>query len=107
MSAPEPRVPGPSARAAQKPMPRRKRQNGLAAALPRPGAAPTVGDARSLQKQALELALIGNCRIAALVIPTGRIVWWYFPRFDPMAGIINVATRLSEKWEDVWCRVSS
>jgi GH15 family glucan-1,4-alpha-glucosidase len=24
-----------------------------------------------------------------------------------MAGIIDSATRLSEKWEDVWCRVSS
>jgi GH15 family glucan-1,4-alpha-glucosidase len=32
--------------------------------------------------QALDLALIGNCRIAALVNPMGRIVWWCFPRFD-------------------------
>ena len=32
--------------------------------------------------QPLDLALIGNCRIAALVNPTGRIVWWCFPRFD-------------------------
>ncbi|HYC25768.1 MAG TPA: glycoside hydrolase family 15 protein [Roseiarcus sp.] len=32
--------------------------------------------------QALDLALIGNCRVAALVDPFGRIVWWCFPRFD-------------------------
>jgi GH15 family glucan-1,4-alpha-glucosidase len=32
--------------------------------------------------QPLDLALIGNCRIAALVNATGRIVWWCFPRFD-------------------------
>jgi GH15 family glucan-1,4-alpha-glucosidase len=32
--------------------------------------------------QPLDLALIGNCRIAALVDPSGRIVWWCFPRFD-------------------------
>jgi GH15 family glucan-1,4-alpha-glucosidase len=32
--------------------------------------------------QALDLALIGNCRVAALVDPCGRIVWWCFPRFD-------------------------
>ena len=34
------------------------------------------------KSQNLDLALIGNCRIAALVNPTGRIVWWCFPRFD-------------------------
>jgi GH15 family glucan-1,4-alpha-glucosidase len=32
--------------------------------------------------QPLDLALIGNCRIAALVDTGGRIVWWCFPRFD-------------------------
>jgi GH15 family glucan-1,4-alpha-glucosidase len=32
--------------------------------------------------QPLDLALIGNCRISALVNATGRIVWWCFPRFD-------------------------
>ncbi|MBV8779613.1 MAG: glycoside hydrolase family 15 protein [Alphaproteobacteria bacterium] len=36
----------------------------------------------SIEEQALDLAVIGNCRIAALVNPTGRIVWWCFPRFD-------------------------
>ncbi len=30
----------------------------------------------------LDLAVIGNCRTAALVDPTGRLVWWCFPRFD-------------------------
>src|SRR5690606_41875990 len=32
--------------------------------------------------QALDLGLIGNCRVAALVNPLGRIVWWCAPRFD-------------------------
>ena len=30
----------------------------------------------------LELALIGNCRHAALIDTGGRLVWWCFPRFD-------------------------
>lgn len=33
-------------------------------------------------RQPLDLALIGNCRVAALVDATGRLVWWCFPRFD-------------------------
>jgi len=41
-----------------------------------------VRGAAALAEQALDLALIGNCRIAALVNPTGRIVWWCYPRFD-------------------------
>jgi GH15 family glucan-1,4-alpha-glucosidase len=62
---------------------RRSRQGALTSTLPRPkAAAPAIRDARSLKEQALDLALIGNCRIAALVNPTGRIVWWCFPRFD-------------------------
>ena len=32
--------------------------------------------------RALDLALIGNCRVAALVNGMGRIVWWCFPGFD-------------------------
>lgn len=30
----------------------------------------------------LDLGLIGNGRVAALVNPLGRIVWWCYPRFD-------------------------
>ncbi|MGC1575560.1 MAG: trehalase-like domain-containing protein, partial [Beijerinckiaceae bacterium] len=30
----------------------------------------------------LDLALIGNCRVGALVDRHARIVWWCFPRFD-------------------------
>ena len=30
----------------------------------------------------LDLAVIGNCRIAALMDARGRILWWCFPRFD-------------------------
>src|SRR5271155_469753 len=33
-------------------------------------------------KQPLDLALIGNCRVAALVDSSARLVWWCFPRFD-------------------------
>jgi GH15 family glucan-1,4-alpha-glucosidase len=35
-----------------------------------------------LGHQNLDLALIGNCRVAALVDRNARIVWWCFPRFD-------------------------
>jgi GH15 family glucan-1,4-alpha-glucosidase len=34
------------------------------------------------KKSTLDLAAIGNCRTAALLDTTGRIVWWCFPRFD-------------------------
>src|SRR5580693_2303653 len=30
----------------------------------------------------LDLAVIGNGRMAALVDPSTRIVWWCYPRFD-------------------------
>jgi len=39
--------------------------------------------------------------------PQTGALWGNFPQTYSMAGIINSATRLSEKWEDVWCRVSS
>ncbi|MDE2365025.1 MAG: glycoside hydrolase family 15 protein [Hyphomicrobiales bacterium] len=32
--------------------------------------------------QPLDLALIGNCRVAALIDSSARVVWWCFPRFD-------------------------
>jgi GH15 family glucan-1,4-alpha-glucosidase len=84
MNAPKARTIDPAAHAPIQKLrpPRRKRQSALVAALPRPDTAPAVRDAHSLEEQALDLALIGNCRIAALVNPTGRIVWWCFPRFD-------------------------
>jgi GH15 family glucan-1,4-alpha-glucosidase len=34
------------------------------------------------RRSALDLAVIGNCRTAALIDTAGRIVWWCFPRFD-------------------------
>jgi GH15 family glucan-1,4-alpha-glucosidase len=37
---------------------------------------------RQTRKQNLDLGLIGNCRVAALVDRNARIVWWCFPRFD-------------------------
>jgi hypothetical protein len=37
---------------------------------------------RTADARALDLALIGNCRVAVLVNGTGRIVWWCFPGFD-------------------------
>jgi len=30
----------------------------------------------------LDLAVVGNCRTAALVNPMSRLVWWCFPNFD-------------------------
>jgi GH15 family glucan-1,4-alpha-glucosidase len=35
-----------------------------------------------MTSQGLDLAVIGNCRTAALVEPSSRLVWWCFPRFD-------------------------
>jgi len=39
--------------------------------------------------------------------PVTGALWGNFPQTYSMAGIINSATRLSKKWEDIWCRVSS
>ena len=30
----------------------------------------------------VDLAIVGNGRIAALINSNGRLVWWCFPRFD-------------------------
>src|SRR5262249_30800648 len=38
--------------------------------------------------------------------PETGALWGNFPQTYSMAGIINSATRLSEKWEDVWCRIA-
>jgi GH15 family glucan-1,4-alpha-glucosidase len=43
---------------------------------------PRTGADEGPHGRALDLALIGNCRIAALCDCAGRIVWWCFPRFD-------------------------
>ena len=43
---------------------------------------PATAAERAAENRALDLALIGNCRVAALVNGIGRIVWWCFPGFD-------------------------
>ncbi len=64
----------------------------------------------------LDLALIGNCQIAALLDRPGRRKWldllpkeldpathkpWgHFPRTYSMVGTIHCATRLSRSWAD-------
>jgi GH15 family glucan-1,4-alpha-glucosidase len=52
---------------------------------------------RSAGGQALDLALIGNCRTAALIDPLGRIVWWCFPRFDSNPIFCRLLTGEDEK----------
>jgi GH15 family glucan-1,4-alpha-glucosidase len=44
-------------------------------------ASATVAE-RTADARPLDLALIGNCRVAALVNGLGRMVWWCFPGFD-------------------------
>ncbi len=39
--------------------------------------------------------------------PETGALWGNLPQSYSMAGIINSAMRLSIRWEDVWCRVSS
>jgi GH15 family glucan-1,4-alpha-glucosidase len=39
--------------------------------------------------------------------PETGALWGNIPQTYSMAGIINSAMRLSVRWEDVWCRVSS
>jgi GH15 family glucan-1,4-alpha-glucosidase len=52
---------------------------------------------RSPGAQALDLALIGNCRVAALVDTGGRIVWWCFPRFDSNPAFSRLLSGEEEK----------
>ena len=47
--------------------------------------------------QALDLAVIGNCRTAALVDAGGRIVWWCFPRFDSDPAFSRLLAGSDEK----------
>src|SRR5262245_64624442 len=43
---------------------------------------PAEGHVNDRKGGPLDLAVIGNCRIAALTDTRGRILWWCFPRFD-------------------------
>src|SRR5262249_55240226 len=40
------------------------------------------GGTETMIDHGLDLAVIGNCRTAALVNPMSRLVWWCFPYFD-------------------------
>ncbi|MBE0592790.1 MAG: glycoside hydrolase family 15 protein, partial [Gemmatimonadales bacterium] len=51
----------------------------------------------------LDLGVIGNCRVAALVNPFGRIVWWCVPRFDGDPVFCNL---LSGQQEKGFCEVA-
>jgi GH15 family glucan-1,4-alpha-glucosidase len=82
MSAAETEQPRPTARKPKKSRRMRRSHGALSAARSQPETAPVVRGSKSLEEQALDLAVIGNCRIAALANPTGRIVWWCYPRFD-------------------------
>lgn len=48
-------------------------------------------------QQPLDLAAIGNGRIAALINGSGRIVWWCFPRFDGDPVFSNLLSGNEEK----------
>jgi len=39
--------------------------------------------------------------------PEAGALWGKIPKTHSMAGIINSTLRLSVRWEDVWCLVSS
>ena len=47
--------------------------------------------------QPLDLALIGNCRVAALIDSGGRLVWWCFPRFDSNPAFSRLLAADQEK----------
>lgn len=47
--------------------------------------------------QKLDLALIGNCRVAALVDRQARLVWWCFPRFDSNPVFSRLISGAEEK----------
>jgi GH15 family glucan-1,4-alpha-glucosidase len=51
----------------------------------------------------LDLAVVGNCRTAALVDTGGRVVWWCFPRFDSDPVFSRLLAGDEEKgFCDVW-----
>ncbi len=74
--SPKGKAPRPAKRA------RKPHQEAPSTTLSRAKEAPATRNSRSVDEQALDLALIGNCRVAALINPAGRIVWWCFPHFD-------------------------
>ena len=47
--------------------------------------------------QPLDLAVIGNCRTAALLDTCGQVVWWCFPRFDSDPIFSRLLTGEEEK----------
>ena len=49
--------------------------------------------------QPLDLAVIGNCRTAALLDTCGQVVWWCFPRFDSDPIFSRLLTGEEEKEE--------
>lgn len=68
-----------------------------------------MGQRDEARKLFFDLLDRGNCfrLLSEDIRPQSGALWGNFPQTYSMAGIINAATRLSEKWEDVWCRVSS
>ncbi|MCC6949735.1 MAG: glycoside hydrolase family 15 protein [Bradyrhizobiaceae bacterium] len=50
-----------------------------------------------MSTQDLDLAVIGNCRISALVSPEARLVWFCFPRFDADPVFCRLASGSEEK----------
>ncbi len=58
-------------------------------------------------KSSLELAVIGNSRIGALIGSSGNVVWMCVPRFDgdPVFRsllVIMCAKRLSRSWDEAF-----
>lgn len=49
------------------------------------------------RRQPLDLAAIGNGRVAALINDSARIVWWCFPRFDADPVFSNLLSGDEEK----------
>jgi hypothetical protein len=48
-----------------------------------------------------------NTLFSENILPRTGALWGKLPQTYLFAGMIDAATRLSEKWEDVRCRVSS
>jgi len=46
----------------------------------------------------LDMAMIGNCQVAALIDSTAEFVCSCLPRFDGDHSLLNAAIRLSKRW---------